>query len=105
MDKKIILNRMKHNPFFIIGSIVIVFLLVVCFLSPMYVQYSPTANDVANKFLAPGFTHGLKGCCRGRRFGRGSARGRISKLPQGPHPAALTSAKKADASLAKGNAP
>lgn len=61
MDKKIILNRMKHNPFFIIGSIVIVFLLVVCFLSPMYVQYSPTANDVANKFLAPGFTHGLKG--------------------------------------------
>ncbi len=61
MDKKIILNRMKHNPFFIIGSIVIVFLLVVCFLSPMYVQYSPTANDVANKFLAPSFTHGLKG--------------------------------------------
>ena len=61
MDKKIILNRMKHNPFFSIGSIVIVFLLVVCFLSPMYVQYSPTANDVANKFLAPGFTHGLKG--------------------------------------------
>lgn len=61
MDKKIILNRMKHNPFFIIGSIVIVFLLVVCFLSPMYVQYSPTANDVANKFLAPDFTHGLKG--------------------------------------------
>ena len=32
MDKKIILNRMKHNPFFIIGSIVIVFLLVSVFL-------------------------------------------------------------------------
>lgn len=61
MDKKIIMTRMKHNPFFLIGMLVIIFLILVCFLSPLYVQFDPTKSDVTNKFQAPDFTQGLAG--------------------------------------------
>ena len=61
MDKKIIINRMKHNPFFLIGMLVIIFLILVCFLSPLYVQFDPTKSDVTNKFQAPDFSQGLAG--------------------------------------------
>lgn len=61
MDKKIILNRMKRNPFFIIGVLVIVFLILVCFLSPLYIQFDPTKGDVTNKFQPPDFSQGLSG--------------------------------------------
>ena len=61
MDKKILLNRMKHSPFFIIGIFFIVFLLLVCFLSPLYIQFDPIKSDIANKFQAPDFSQGFKG--------------------------------------------
>lgn len=61
MDKKILLNRMKHNPFFIIGLAIIIFLLLVCFLSPFYIQFDPIKSDAANRFLPPDLTQGLKG--------------------------------------------
>ena len=61
MDRKIIINRMKHNPFFLIGMLVIIFLILVCFLSPLYVQFDPTKSDVTNKFQAPDFSQGLAG--------------------------------------------
>ena len=61
MDKKILLNRMKHSPFLIIGAIVIVFLLLVCFLSPLYIQFDPTASDITNKFQPPDFSQGMQG--------------------------------------------
>ena len=61
MDKKIILNRMKHNPFFIIGAVVITLLLLLCFLSPFYIQFDPTASNVTNKFQAPDLSQGLSG--------------------------------------------
>lgn len=61
MDKKIIIKRMKHNPFFLIGMLVIIFLILVCFLSPLYVQFDPTKSDVTNKFQAPDFSQGLAG--------------------------------------------
>lgn len=61
MDKKIILNRMRRNPFFVIGTVVVIFLLLVCFLSPLYIQFDPIKSDVAGKFLAPDFSKGLKG--------------------------------------------
>ena len=61
MDKKILFNRMKHSPFLIIGTIVIVFLLLVCFLSPLYIQFDPTASDITNKFQPPNFSQGLQG--------------------------------------------
>ena len=61
MDKKIILNRMKRNPFFIIGVLVIVFLILVCFLSPLYIQFDPIKGDVINKFQPPDFSQGLSG--------------------------------------------
>ena len=59
MDKKIILNRMKHNPFFIIGATIIVLLLLICFLSPLYIQFDTTVSDLANKFQAPDLSAGL----------------------------------------------
>ncbi|MCI9175767.1 MAG: ABC transporter permease [Lachnospiraceae bacterium] len=61
MDKKIIFNRMKHNPFFIIGVLVIIFLILVCFLSPLYIQFDPVKSNVTNKFQAPDFSQGLAG--------------------------------------------
>lgn len=61
MDRKIIINRMKHNPFFLIGMLVIIFLILVCFLSPLYVQFDPIKSDVTNKFQAPDFSQGLAG--------------------------------------------
>lgn len=61
MDKKIIINRMKRNPFFLVGMFVIIFLILVCFLSPLYIQYTPTKSDVINKFQAPDFGQGLAG--------------------------------------------
>lgn len=61
MDKKIILNRMKRNPFFIIGVITIVFLLLLCFLSPLFVKFDPLENDVMNKFQSPDLSQGLNG--------------------------------------------
>lgn len=61
MDKKIIFNRMKRNPFFVIGVIVVVFLLLVCFLSPLYIQFDPTKSEVASKFQPPDLSQGLQG--------------------------------------------
>lgn len=61
MDKKIILNRMKRNPFFIIRVVVIVFLLLLCFLSPLYIQFDPTISNMTNKFQPPDFSQGLSG--------------------------------------------
>ena len=61
MDKKIILNRMKRNPFCIIGVITIVFLLLLCFLSPLFVKFDPLENDVMNKFQSPDLSQGLNG--------------------------------------------
>ena len=61
MDKKIILNRMKHNPFFLIGTTIIILLLLLCFLSPLYIQFDLVKSDVANKFQPPDLSHGLFG--------------------------------------------
>ena len=52
---------MKHNPFFIIGVITIVLLLLLCFLSPLFVKFDPLENDVMNKFQAPDLSQGLDG--------------------------------------------
>lgn len=62
MDRKILLNRMRHNIFFVVGFTVGVAILLVMFLSPLYVQYDGVKNSLTEKFLPPeGFSKGLSG--------------------------------------------
>lgn len=62
MDKRVILNRMRKNPFFVVGSIAAVIVVVLLLLSPVLVQFDPNANSLTDRFLPPeGFAHGLQG--------------------------------------------
>lgn len=62
MDKKIILNRMRKNPFFMTGVIVSAFILLLVLLTPVLTNYDPVKNSLSEKFLAPEFfQNGLNG--------------------------------------------
>ena len=62
MNGKIILNRMRKNPFFMVGTITSIFILVVVLLTPVLAQYDPIKNSLPEKFLPPEyFAHGLLG--------------------------------------------
>lgn len=62
MDKKIILNRMRKNPFFMTGVIVSAFILLLVLLTPVLTSYDPVKNSLSEKFLAPEFfQNGLNG--------------------------------------------
>ncbi len=62
MDKKIILHRMRKNPFFVVGTITAVIVLLLTFLAPLYVHFDPTANSLIERFTPPEyFAHGLQG--------------------------------------------
>ncbi len=62
MDKKIILNRMRKNPFFMTGVIVSAFILLLVLLTPALTSYDPVKNSLSEKFLAPEFfRNGLNG--------------------------------------------
>lgn len=62
MDKRVILNRMRKNPFFMVGSIAAVIVLLLTLFSPLFVQFDPTANSLAERFIAPEFlSKGLQG--------------------------------------------
>lgn len=62
MNGKIILNRMRKNPFFMVGTITSIFILVVVLLTPVLAQYDPIKNSLPEKFLPPEyFAHGLQG--------------------------------------------
>lgn len=62
MSKKIMINRMLRNPFFMIGTIVAVIVVSITVLSPLLVQYDPIASSLTEKFLPPeGLSKGLSG--------------------------------------------
>ncbi len=62
MDKRVILNRMRKNPFFVVGSIAAVIVVVLVVFSPLFVQFDPNANSLTERFLPPdGFAYGLQG--------------------------------------------
>ena len=44
MGKKILLNRMKRNPFFMVGGILAIVIVILCFTSPLFVQFDAEAN-------------------------------------------------------------
>lgn len=62
MNKGIVLRRMKKNPFFMIGIILALSVLIVCFLSPLYVTYDAEKSSISERMLPPiGFDEGLNG--------------------------------------------
>lgn len=62
MEKKILLNRMKRNPFFMVGGILAIVIVILCFTSPLFVQFDAEANTLGEKLLKPeGFSNGLYG--------------------------------------------
>lgn len=62
MTKQTFLRRMKKSKLFIIGCVVFVGIILLCLLSPLYVQHDPLQADLANRLHAPeGFANGLKG--------------------------------------------
>lgn len=61
MDRQIILNRMRRNPFFMIGSISALFVLVLIVFGPMFLHFDPIANSLSEIFIAPEwFSKGLE---------------------------------------------
>lgn len=62
MDRRIILNRMRKNPFFVVGSIAAVIVIILAVIAPFIVQFDPNANSLTDRFLPPeGLSNGLKG--------------------------------------------
>ena len=62
MDKRVILNRMRRNPFFVVGSIAAVVVVVLLVFGPALLHFDPEANSLSERFLPPeGFANGLDG--------------------------------------------
>lgn len=62
MDKRVILNRMRRNPFFVVGSIAAVVVVVLLVFGPALLDFDPEANSLSERFMPPeGFARGLEG--------------------------------------------
>lgn len=62
MNSKIILQRMRKNPFFIVGAITCLLLIACLIIVPLLVQYDPQANSLTEMFKAPDwFAKGFEG--------------------------------------------
>ena len=62
MDKKIIVSRMLHSKFFMVGAITALFIILLSVFSPVIVQYDPITNNLPERLLAPEyFSRGLQG--------------------------------------------
>ena len=62
MHPKIILNRMLHNPFFVIGLIAATIIILLTFIAPELTKYDPIMNSLTDRFLPPEyFANGLDG--------------------------------------------
>ena len=57
---------MKGNPFFVIGAILALVILIVCFCSPLFIRFNPIVNSTAEKLHSP---EGLKNGLSGHIFG------------------------------------
>ena len=53
MDKRVILNRMRRNPFFVVGSIAAVVVVVLLVFGPALLHFDPEANSLSERFLPP----------------------------------------------------
>lgn len=53
MDKKILIIRMRKNPFFITGFTLALIIVFLCFFSPLFVRFDPELNALAEKLQPP----------------------------------------------------
>lgn len=62
MNGKIIWNRMRKNPFFMVGAITSALILIIVLLTPVLTDFDPVKNSLREKFLPPEyFANGLDG--------------------------------------------
>jgi len=62
MHPKIILNRMLHNPFFVIGLIAASIIIIFTIIAPILSTYDPIKNSLSEKFKPPAYlTDGIDG--------------------------------------------
>lgn len=62
MDKKIVISRMLHSKFFMIGAVTAIVIILLSVFSPVIVQYDPLTNNLAERLMAPEyFARGLQG--------------------------------------------
>jgi len=61
-SKMLLVKRMRRSAFFVVGCIISLSILLIVFLSPLYLQYSATKNSLTEKLLPPAwFSKGLEG--------------------------------------------
>jgi ABC-type dipeptide/oligopeptide/nickel transport system permease subunit len=62
MDKKIILKRLRRNPFFVTGLICVVLIILIVVFVPLLIHWDPNRQSLLDRFMAPeGFSKGLLG--------------------------------------------
>lgn len=62
MKKNILLRRMRRNPFFVVGFILALGVLLICFVSPAFVVYDAELSSLSERLMAPEwFSRGLQG--------------------------------------------
>lgn len=62
MNRKIILQRMRKNPFFIVGTITCALLIACLLIIPLFLQYDAKSNNLVDMFQAPKwFSEGFAG--------------------------------------------
>lgn len=62
MERKLVIRRMLRSSFFMIGLVTGIAMLVLCFASPLFIQFDPVANSLTEKLVAPeGLSNGLSG--------------------------------------------
>ena len=53
---------MRRSPFFVVGFVLVIAVLVICFLSPLFVTYDPERSSLAERLVSPvWFQNGLGG--------------------------------------------
>src|SRR5699024_10346765 len=53
MDRKIILQRIRHSRFMIVGAAVLVIIITLSLLAPVICQFDPEASSIAERLLPP----------------------------------------------------
>ena len=62
MNLKIVLSRMRKSYFFIIGAFLLVFLVLICYIGPLFLPWDYQTNVLSDRFMAPEwFSRGLEG--------------------------------------------
>ena len=62
MNHNIILRRMRRSPFFVVGFVLALSILLICFVSPLFVAYDAEKSSISERLLSPvGFVDGWSG--------------------------------------------